>query len=123
MSFPGSFCRRNVPNLHDARRILVGERSQQHGVHHGENRGVGADTQCEEEDSRSREAWITSENPEAMAQIRDQVTMSSHPMAARNLGIGGSLNTNEQSGPNVSRNIAQEGVSTVDMADEIAAFE
>jgi hypothetical protein len=44
-------------------------------------------------------------------------------MAARNLGIGGSLNTNEQSGPNVSRNIAQEGVSTVDMADEIAAFE
>ena len=75
-----------MPNLHDARRILVGERSQQHGVHHGENRGVGADTQCEEEDSRSREAWITSENPEAMAQIRDQVTHEFAPHGRQELG-------------------------------------
>src|SRR5580693_8013654 len=37
-----AFGGRDVPNLHDAGGVLVGEGAEEDGVHHGENRGVGA---------------------------------------------------------------------------------
>jgi len=50
-------------------RILIRQGTQQDGVHHAEDRGVGTDTQGERDDSDSGEARPLSQHAESVANV------------------------------------------------------
>ncbi len=47
--------------------IAIRQRTQQRRVHHGKNRGVGADAQGQSEDDHQREAGVVPERSDAIA--------------------------------------------------------
>ena len=49
--------------------VGIRQRAQQHGLDHGEERGVGADAEREREHDGGREAGLASEDAQGVSQI------------------------------------------------------
>ncbi len=77
--------RRDVPDLHDAGGVLVGQRTHEHRVHNGEDRGVGPYAEREDDDSGQGEPWVAQQDAKAEAKVCNQVTHGKAPPAHREL--------------------------------------
>ena len=60
---------RDVPDLHDAGGVLIGQRTKEHRVHDGEDRGVGSYAERQDEYSGQGEPWIAQQDPQAEAKV------------------------------------------------------
>src|ERR1700685_1737521 len=50
--------------------IGVGQRTQQHGIHDAENRGIGSDTQSQSQNRNRGETWILAQQSQSMTYVR-----------------------------------------------------
>src|SRR5262245_47879297 len=66
------------PNQHQAIRLGVGQRAEQHAVNHAENRRVGADTQSQRDDGSQCEAWFLRQHSKAIAEVLPEIFEPSH---------------------------------------------
>ena len=60
---------RAMLKLHDAVRVRIGERLDQHSVHHAEDGRVGTDAQRQCGDGCDRKSWVLQEHLQRMLQI------------------------------------------------------
>jgi hypothetical protein len=58
-----------VPDLHEARGIVVRERAEKDSIHNRENRRVCANTERKHENSTKGKPWAAPQSPESMAKI------------------------------------------------------
>ncbi len=74
---------------HQLAGLRIGERIQQHSVHHGEERRVGADPQRKGQDGDEREAGILGQNAQAIGHILGQrfEKRQAAPLAICRLGL------------------------------------
>ncbi len=82
-----------MPNLHDAGGVLEGQRAEENGVHDGKNRGVGANTQGEQEDGHDREAWVAKEDAKAELKVGEEVAHQKALLAADERQVGGDIHS------------------------------
>ncbi len=59
-------------NLDDPVRVGIGQRAQEHGVQHGEHRGIGADGDGEDGDGRQCESRSVAQQAPGMPDVADQ---------------------------------------------------
>ena len=60
---------KNIGNLHDAIRVLIGEGTKQNGVHDAEERRVSADSQSKREEDKCRDSGRLRENANGEADV------------------------------------------------------
>src|ERR1700723_859420 len=90
-----AFGGRHVPNLHDSGGVLVGERAQENGVHQGEDCGVGANAQSEQEDGGDGETGVAKEDAKAELQVGEEVTHKKALLAADERQVDGDMSCME----------------------------
>ena len=75
---------RNVPDLHDAGGILVGERAEEHSIDNGEDCRVGPDAERQDQACGEGEPRIPQQDAQAEAKVVNQVTHGSSSPATVN---------------------------------------
>jgi hypothetical protein len=59
--------------MHQPFWLREGKRAKKHGVHDGEDSGIGADTKTQGGDSDRCEAWISTEPSKAVAKVTPKI--------------------------------------------------
>src|SRR4029077_6980745 len=88
---------RDVPDLHDAGGVLVGQRAKEHRVHDGEDRGVGPYPERQDDDGGQGEPRVAQQDANAVAKVCNQFRHKVTPLTASNEISGDTnLKTNNQ---------------------------
>src|SRR5258708_10784778 len=97
---------RNMPDLHDAGGILVGERAKEHAIDSRKDRGVGPDAERQDRDCGEGETRIAQQDAQSEAKVTNQVTHGRTSLTATSNDTAPTQNTDEGEPSDVSKDLA-----------------